>query len=85
MYRAVAMHSTVTKRSAAAMRCADVILARAGLVREKARKDLVDLLFAFTSWTMFDQLRRGDREARAVCALIVSASDGAVAAAAPKR
>ena len=60
-------------------------LHRAGLVREKARRDVVDLLFAFTSWAMFDQLRRGDRNVRAVCALIVSACDAAVAAAAPGR
>jgi len=60
-------------------------LYRAGRVREKARKDLVDMLFAFTSWAMFDQLHRGDRDAGAVCALIVSASDAAVAAAAPRR
>jgi hypothetical protein len=57
----------------------------AGLVREKARKDLVDLLFAFTSWALFDQLRRGDRDAKAVCALITAASEAAIAASAPKR
>jgi AcrR family transcriptional regulator len=59
-------------------------LYRAGLVRERARKDLVDLLFAFTSWPMFDQLHRGDRDTKAACALIVSASDAAAAAAAPR-
>lgn len=59
-------------------------LHREGLVRAGARKDLVDLLFVFTSWSMFDALRRGDRSARAACALIISASDAAVAAAAPK-
>ena len=59
-------------------------LHHAGLIRAKARTDLVDLLFVFTSWAMFDQLRRGDRSAKAVRALIVSASDAALAAAAPR-
>ena len=57
---------------------------RAGMVRAGARKDLVDLLFVFTSWAMFDQLRRGDRSVKAVRALILSAGDAAVTAAAPE-
>jgi AcrR family transcriptional regulator len=57
---------------------------RAGQVRAGAREDLIDLLFVFTSWSMFDQLRRGDRSAKAVRALILQASDAAVAGAAPK-
>jgi AcrR family transcriptional regulator len=60
-------------------------LHRAGLVRAGARKDLVDLLFVFTSWSMFDQLHRGERAPKAVRQLIRAASDAALTAAAPRK
>lgn len=69
---------SLAARNARRRQALSVLAARQGGRDEAAQRDVVDLLLALTSFTMFQMLAAGDRDPDAVCALLAPLCDRAL-------